>query len=194
MQESVVSSLSPSLLVTSSNVIKVRCGQMWRREFVLISAADLTNQYTPGLLKSNQRAGWQNQRAGRGGGGRKQTAISLSLGLWTRGLETNTWEGRAFLQRILPASGRNLEDPLLNLQFSNRISSIDYFFENHLTVLWRNGSVCTENAIYVRHITMYFTTILWWRSRSSMGRWAHNQQAVLKLGLEPDLLWKQCQQ
>lgn len=56
---------------------------------MLVSAADLTNQYTPGLLKSNQRAGWQKQRAGLGGGGRKQwlkaidcpAEITLSLGL-----------------------------------------------------------------------------------------------------------------
>lgn len=56
---------------------------------MLVSAADLTNQYTPGLLKSNQRVGWQNQRAVLGGSSRKQrliaigypAEITLSLGL-----------------------------------------------------------------------------------------------------------------
>lgn len=62
------------------------------KEGVCAGLGGRSNQSIHTRSTNPTRAGWRNQRAGLGGGGRKQTAISLSLGLWTRGLKNNLHE------------------------------------------------------------------------------------------------------
>lgn len=101
---------------------------------MLVSAADLTNQYTPGLqIQPELGDGTREQDWEVVAESRQQLTCHWVYG--QEALRIIYMRRKSFTQHILPASGRNLEDPLLNLQFSNRISSIDYFFENHLTVL-----------------------------------------------------------